>query len=229
MYILVDVSLYISVMCFWWMTGLHAIKVLDNYTSLYLHQDKLQEEHILFPQFVKHKLIDDVLLFSLCLRPTYDAYTRTQRLYTLAAVLAVTMLTSAMWYSTDKEDAKYGVPFGPIIINYKQIITGFVAACSSLPPILLIVFCFRNYRERNSNYSNQNSSVFLHDRKFLPWYFCVLTWIFVLCIIIACGFIIFMYSLQWGGTVANEWLLSLFFSTLFDCVIWTTKSKSINL
>ena len=189
----------------------------------------LQEGHILFSHFVEHKTLDDILLLSLFLRRDYSTFTRVQRLYSLASILALSLLTSAMWYTTDKGKPSYGVKLGSVTINYKQIFTGVMSAVIVVPPIFLLIMFFKSYKRRRNEEEHKpegesdihypNVSKVDQSEKYpLPWCFCVVAWILTLAIILGSAFLIFMYSLQWGGDVANEWLMSILFGLLFNCV-----------
>ena len=189
----------------------------------------LPDGHILFPHFVEHRTFDDILLLSLFFRRDYSTFTRVQRLYCLASILALSLLSSAMWYTTDTVQPSYGVKLGSVTINYKQLFTGVMSAVIAVPPIFILIMFFRGYsRRRNKEEYKPRGDAEIHypnvskvdqsERYQLPRGFCVVAWILALVIILGSAFLVFMYSLQWGGDVANEWLLSISFGLLFNCV-----------
>ena len=199
------------------------------FTSLGHTKTFLQEGHILFPHFVEHKTLDDILLLSLFFRRDYSTFTRVQRLYSLASILALSLLTSAMWYTTDKGKPSYGVKLGSVTINYQQIFTGVMSAVIVVPPMFILIMFFKSYKRRRNQeaikrrgeseiHCPNDSKVGRSEQYSLPWSFCVVAWILVLVIVLGSAFLIFMYSLQWGGGVANEWLISILFWLLFHCV-----------
>ena len=156
------------------------------------------------------------------MRPTYNRITRTQRLYCLIAMLALSMLSSAMWYNADPEQAMYSLNLGRISINYKQIYTGVMSALISIPPMIFIILCFRSYKHRK-NTKDQFIELSSPEAGTIPWCLCVFAWILVVGILLSSSFVIFMYSLQWGGDVAQEWLISISFGLLFDIVTGPIK------
>ena len=199
------------------------------FTSFGHSKTFLHEGHILFPHFVEHKALDDILLLSLFIRRDYCTFSRVQRLYCLASILALSLLTSAMWYTTDKGKPSYGVKLGPITINYKQVFTGVMSAVIAVPPVFILIMFFRSYKRKGKTeaYKRRRKSEIYYpnapkvdksEQYPLPWGFCLVAWILAIVIILGSAFLIFMYSLQWGGAVANEWLISISFGLLFNCV-----------
>ena len=134
-----------------------------------------------------------------------------------------------MWYTTDTMQPSYGVKLGPVTINYKQIFTGVMSVLIAIPPNVILIMLFKSYtRRRNTESHKRRGDSEMHypnaskedkrEQYPLPWGFCVVAWILSLVIILGSAFLIFMYSLQWGGGVANEWLISISFGLLFNCV-----------
>ena len=188
--------------------------------------EALKNGHVLFPELIKHKVFDSLLSLSIIMRPTYTRFTRTQRLFSLAAMFALSMLSSAMWYNSDAEEVSHSLHIGPISLNYKQIFVGIMASLISVPPMIIVILSFQNYKKKRKM-GDFLGVLKSQDSGTIPWCFCVFAWILVVGILLSSSFVIFMYSLQWGGDVAQEWLASISFGLIFDSVVGPVKVSRI--
>ncbi|KAJ8298917.1 hypothetical protein KUTeg_022977, partial [Tegillarca granosa] len=109
----------------------------------------------MFNELSKRNLFDDHLWLSMSMRPTYSSFTRVQRLWTLAALLFLSMITSAMWYETGDQSDGSGIKIGPLKLNYKMVYVGFMSSVICVFPSLIIMHMFKNRRVRSCKLSKR--------------------------------------------------------------------------
>ena len=131
----------------------------------------------------------------------------------LTATFYLNMMISAMWFNANSSyDVEYKINIGPLSVSYLQLYVGTIALGISLPCVALLKLIFRHRRMKEETVQ----FVHVRSRKYLPH------WIhyvgYVVCfLVIICGFLFtFFYSLQWGGEISNNWLMSIFFGTMFE-------------
>ena len=167
----------------------------------------------LFSYLTKEKLFDSILLLSIIWRPSNSIFTRCQRLSCLMATFYLNMMISAMWFNVSSaNEVGYKITIGPLSVNYLQLYVGTIALGISIPffSVLNTIFRYRKIKRETVQFVNVRSSACLpHWIHYAGYIVCILT--------IVCGFLVtFFYSLQWGGETSNNWLMSIFFGSLFE-------------
>ena len=168
---------------------------------------------ILFSHLTSAKAIDHILLLSVLWRPNYSIFTRSQRLSCLMATFYLNMMISAMWFNiSSTNEVEYKLNVDPLSVSYMQLYVGAISLGITLPllVVLNIIFRYRKTKAKTVQFVNVRSSACLpHWIHYVGHVVCVLT--------IICGFLItFFYSLQWGGEISNNWLMSVVFGLLVD-------------
>lgn len=177
----------------------------------------------MFNESSRRGLFDDHLWFSLTMRPNTSKFTRVQRLWCLVALLYLSMVTSAMWFSSnpslsvDEANQTKAVTLGPFTFSYRMLYVGLCSSLITFVPAFVIVFIFnnRNCRVKNqtelSSYSQPSSG----DRKWqLPWWTMGIAYCLIISSILAGGAFTFFYSLEFGSGTTNDWLMSFAFGTI---------------
>ncbi|XP_077979542.1 polycystin-1-like protein 2 [Glandiceps talaboti] len=192
---------------------------------------------------------DSHVWYSILSRPSRSTFTRVQRTSCCFSLLFLTMIANAMFYmdSEEEEDARHeggGFELGPLVITYKEIYVGFVGVLLVCPPILVIIYLFRNCEVPPTDQSLMYGFHYLKARvkrnrvlaeeldvetgvtekrqrrkKKLAWYWSYIAWVLVFLSIVVSGIFIIMYSMQWGGDKSHRWLTSIVASILSSLVI----------
>lgn len=142
-------------------------------------------------------------------------------------MLSLSMLASAMWYSTDTGATTHGISVGPVHLNYKQIYVGVMSALISFPVGFLLSAIFRNRRFKGENVT---FSVITTDGPAkLPWWIIFFGYLLAFSCIAAGAVFTFFYSLQWGGEKSQNWLISFVFGTTQGVILLDpVKVKQLN-
>lgn len=186
-----------------------------------------------FTETTTKGFFDDHLWFSISKRPNYSQFTRVQRLWTLMALLFLSMVASAMWFNQepdpeeqDKETASTlrTVEVGPFKLSYKQLFVGFMSSLITLIPSIVIVAIFKNRRlkpmHRNGkNIENGSTDDTKKNKKLLPWWSVFLAYILIGICVATGGFFTFLYSLEFGSDKTNDWLMSFVFGTVLGVFV----------
>ena len=180
-----------------------------------------------FKDFFKWRAVtsfaDKHLFLSIFTRPPQNPFTRCQRLSCMLSIILVSLVTNAMFYRLEKESDPNYFRIGPLELSLQQIVIGVQSGLISLPVSIFTVMIFTNIKRRTppdnikeSGHSNirENST-----RGFLPPSFIVIGWLICLTSSIFSGIVTILYSIQWGATVSNRWLVSVCISLLQDIVI----------
>lgn len=148
-----------------------------------LSKDFMAREAV-FTETTTKGFFDDHLWFSISKRPNYSQFTRVQRLWTIVALLFLSMVASAMWFNQepspedqDKETVSTlrTVEIGPFKLSYKQLFVGFMSSLITLVPSIVIVAIFKNRRlkqdiPKGNDNENPSTSQPGNSRKRLPWW-----------------------------------------------------------
>lgn len=115
----------------------------------------------LFYQRASKDIGDGHLWFSVYTRPPNSSFTRVQRLTCCISLLFSTMVANAMFYELGSEQQSFQIQFGPININWTELMIGFQSSLVIVPVNLLIITIFRYTKpkayksEANSNSKNK--------------------------------------------------------------------------
>lgn len=197
-----------------------------------LSKDFMAREAV-FTETTTKGFFDDHLWFSISKRPNYSQFTRVQRLWTIVALLFLSMVASAMWFNQepspedqDKETVNTlrTVEIGPFKLSYKQLFVGFMSSLITLVPSIVIVAIFKNRRlkqdiPKGNDNENPSTSQPGNSRKRLPWWTVFVAYVLIgICIAVG-GTFTFLYSLEFGTEKTNDWLLSFVFGTVLGVLV----------
>ncbi|XP_069132806.1 polycystin-1-like protein 2 isoform X2 [Argopecten irradians] len=180
------------------------------------------DSHLLFSELSLRQMFDDNLWFSISTRPHFSRFNRVQRLWTIGALLFLSMIVSAMFYNTPagKENS---IKMGPFTFSYKQVYVGFVAAVLAVIPAFAIMTVFRKrsfrYEERLELSSSTSGGEKAKPARRLPWWTIFIAYGLVVAAILSSSMFVFLYSLDWGPDITLQWLLAFFIGTLQSVAI----------
>lgn len=181
-------------------------------TLLVSNPDDVESFSNSFSTNSRENMTDSYLWLSVALRPKEDNFTRVQRLACCLALLFLTMITSAMFY---EQETGNKISIGPFSFTIAGIYISFVSALISAPPVLFITYIFRNSTSKSHNKSPEAES----KKQSLPYQTIFLAWGLIVVTIALSGFFLILYSMEWGKTRSEEWLLSFFFSFLETTIL----------
>lgn len=217
--------------------------------------EHLVDNNVLLKELGKRHMFDDHLWFSLSRRPNCSKFTRVQRLWSLAALFFLSMITSAMFFKAESPDiSEMNLKIGPFKLTYKQFYVGLVSSLVTIVPSIIIVAIFRKRQIKGTELTVMNSDI-KHKTdepkepsndiekdpselsasqlpnsddnltvdckqnkkrrqcKF-PWWTIFIAYGLISCSIITSGFFLFMYSLEWGKEITEEWMLTIMMCTV---------------
>uniref|UniRef100_K1QZL5 Polycystic kidney disease protein 1-like 2 n=1 Tax=Magallana gigas TaxID=29159 RepID=K1QZL5_MAGGI len=157
----------------------------------------------------------------------------TKRLWTLMALLFLSMVASAMWFNQepdpeeqDKETASTlrTVEVGPFKLSYKQLFVGFMSSLITLIPSIVIVAIFKNRRlkptyRNGKDIEKGSTDDTKKNKKLLPWWSLFIAYSLIGICVATGGFFTFLYSLEFGSDKTNDWLLSFVFGTVLGVFV----------
>lgn len=199
-----------------------------------LTTDLLNSETI-FTDASRRGFFDTHLWFSILKRPNFSRFTRVQRLWSVVALLFLSMIASAMWYNqepsedtmTDEEieaNSIQSVKLGPFSLNYRQLYVGLMSSVITFLPSLVIITIFKKRQlkgERFQQYIEENEKE-REDKKnprVLPWWSVFFAYgLIILCILVP-GTFTFLYSLEFGPDKTNDWMCSFVFGTVLGVAV----------
>ncbi|XP_033730017.1 uncharacterized protein LOC117319295, partial [Pecten maximus] len=173
-------------------------------------------------------IFNDHLWFSLLFRPSYSRFTRVQRLWSLASLLFLSMVASAMFYDTP-DDTLPLVKTTHFEIGYKEIYTGLMSSVITAVPSLIMTYVFSKRKLRG-----ENPLSVLHDGDtfrptgILPWWLIFIGYLVLLICIISGSFFTLLYSLEWGPSLTIKWMSAFLLGTA-ESVILIEPTKAILL
>ena len=190
----------------------------------------------LFNENTRENTTDTHLWLSVAIRPEESNFTRVERLACCLTFLFLTMISNAMFYG---QDTGSKISVGPITFSLSGIYISLISSLIAAPPIFIVTYIFRNSRQRslrNSSkktveetthgklslryketidYANDSTT---HDRLSLPFWCKFISWGIVTTAVLVSGFFLILYSMEWGKTKSEEWLLCFcmsFFESIF--------------
>ncbi|OWF51801.1 Polycystic kidney disease protein 1-like 2 [Mizuhopecten yessoensis] len=195
----------------------------------------------------RHSTTDGHLWLSIFIRPEDSNFTRVQRLSCCLALLFLAMIASAMFYKTDSGQNQ--VAFGPLKFSLTSLYISFMSIVISAIPVFLISILFQKSKKKSiieemdkktitkfanlpdiaqvDEYSRRKS---IGDEKvFMLPYWCVyVAWGLAVCSVLMSGFFVMLYSMEWGKTKSEEWLLC-FLLSFVESILITDPIKVITV
>lgn len=183
-----------------------------------------------FKENMYESMTDGHLWFSSYMRPCYGQFTRAQRVTCCTLVLYLTMIINAMFYRAEENLIKPNqFTLGPLRFSLSQVAISLQSIAITFPPTFLVLILFKNSKppkykplfplEKGEKLKIENSKHFsispeeFPGNGFLP-HFCVyFGWIISLLAILASGFFVILYSMQWGKTKSEEWMTTFLLSS----------------
>ncbi|XP_069133774.1 polycystin-1-like protein 2 [Argopecten irradians] len=199
--------------------------------------ERIMDSQMLLNETSKRNMFDDHLWFSLSKRPNYSRFTRVQRLWSITALLFLSMIASAMFYNTPDAGGRV-ITLGPLKLSYKQFYVGFMSAAIAVIPSVIIINIFKHRRFKGEQVIKFPSKSDPNGQKgppngpkkkrcccgcclrccsgpiTLPWWTIFFGYSLILACIGSGAFFTFMYSLDWGTDLTVEWLLAFFLGTV---------------
>ncbi|XP_060073681.1 polycystin-1-like protein 2 [Ylistrum balloti] len=184
-------------------------------------QDNLKKFDVMFYQRAKQGITEDHLWLSALMRPERSNFTRVQRISCVVMLLFLTMITNAMFFSPNESDQTGSVSIGNLTFSLKSVYVSIVGTLITTVPVVLVALLFSNSKTRprkpnkyktRDEYSDD--MFYTDDNLPLPSFVRYIAWIIVFLAIIASSFFLLLYSMEWGKTASEAWLVSFVFSFL---------------
>ncbi|XP_076075499.1 polycystin-1-like protein 2 [Mytilus galloprovincialis] len=197
--------------------------------------DKLDKHKFsfLFHEKTRQNTTDNHLWLSVAIRPEDSNFTRIERLACCLTLLFLTMISNAMFYGQNT-GSQFSI--GPIKLSLSGIYISLISAIIAAPPILLVSYMFRSSRHRKTSEkkplpntdevqdltlkstkktdveTNSKADVIDDTELSLPFWCRYVAWGIVTLAVFTSGFFLILYSMEWGKTKSEEWLLCFFMS-----------------
>ncbi|XP_033752683.1 polycystic kidney disease protein 1-like 2 [Pecten maximus] len=189
--------------------------------------EQVMDSQMLLNETSKRNMFDEHLWFSLSKRPNYSRFTRVQRLWSITALLFLSMIASAMFYNTADTGGRV-ITLGPLKLSYKQFYVGFMSAAIAVIPSVIIINIFKHRRFKGEQVIKFPSKGKPMKKRCccgccakccsgptsLPWWTIFFGYLLIVACIGSGGSFTFMYSLEWGTDLTVEWLLAFFLGTV---------------
>ncbi|CAG2212910.1 PKD1L2 [Mytilus edulis] len=211
--------------------------------------DKLDKHKFsfLFHETTRQNTTDNHLWLSVAIRPEDSNFTRIERLACCLSLLFLTMISNAMFYG--KNTGSY-FSIGPIKLSLSGIYISLISAIIAAPPIFLVSYLFRSSRHRKTSgkkplpntdevqdmtlqtsdktdAETHPKADFTDDTQFsLPFWCRYAAWGIVTLTVFVSGFFLILYSMEWGKTKSEEWLLC-FFVSFIESMLLVDPLKNI--
>lgn len=166
-------------------------------------KSEVSKAAFLFNENSRENVTDGHLWLSVAMRPEECDFTRVQRLACCLTLLFLTMISNAMFYGQDRGRK---MSIGPIHLSTTGLYISLISALIAAPPTLIITYLFRNSRRRNRQITDKQT-VINKEYQPLPFGCKVVAWCLVGIAVLLSGFFLVLYSMEWGKTKSEEWLL----------------------
>ncbi|XP_069123478.1 uncharacterized protein [Argopecten irradians] len=114
----------------------------------------------LFSSSVKKKLTNDHIWFSVFSRPTRSNFTRVQRISCCVSLLFMTMITNAMWFKSEDNNANTSaMKIGPVSFTLQQVFVSFASTLIVFPVNFILMTFFRKCRPKKNGIMHKNQNV----------------------------------------------------------------------
>ncbi|KAJ8317995.1 hypothetical protein KUTeg_003086 [Tegillarca granosa] len=179
----------------------------------------------MFSEHARYNVTENHLWLSMFMRPERSNFTRVQRLTCIVSMLFLAMITNAMFFegsSTNTEQS--AVNMGSMRLSLRTIYVSAISIIITTIPVALVGIIFRKIRPKATKTQHRQKMYMeqikvnhpdlrhLTDRKnkkcMLPHWMIFVAWIIVVLSILASGFFLILYSMEWGKSVSEEWLCS---------------------
>lgn len=179
---------------------------------------------VLFKKNMSKQFFDEHLWVSVGVRKSPTGFTRSQRLGCCLAILFLTMIANAMWYTTDtKRDNVQAVYIGPLSFTVHELYTSVVSSLTVLPPIVLITLFFtKSAKQATAEDTNSNNSNNIENKRRkneLPYWSVYIGWVLVFLSVALAAFFTILYSIQWGLEISSAWLTSFLLSFIQSIIL----------
>ncbi|XP_071131781.1 polycystin-1-like protein 2 [Mytilus edulis] len=168
----------------------------------------------LFNEQTRENTTDSHLWLSVGLRPEPSNFSRLQRLACCLTLLFLTMISNAMFYGQGTGSSQ--VSLGPLNFSLAGIYISFISLLLTIPVMLMITYLFRKscHLRKDTAISDMERLTMSnggHEHT-LPWGCQIIAWALVVSAVVLSGFFVILYSMEWGKTKSEEWLLCFFLS-----------------
>ena len=222
-------------MCFMWLAVEKGDGLIDRTLTLNSTDEKRMTFKLSFQNRIAEEFGNGHLWFSVVTKPPRKRFTRVQRLSCCLSLLLTTMLASAMFYEfVPGHDRNQGsLKLGRLVLNLRQLVIAVESLLVVIPVNLLIVGIFSRVKSDNDTRQRRysvNTHLSIHTvtqktqlRKgyslVLPHRFVYLAWLLCFLSSIVSATLIIFYSLQWGGDISEQWLISIVMSMFMDVFV----------
>ncbi|OWF39368.1 Polycystic kidney disease protein 1-like 2 [Mizuhopecten yessoensis] len=199
------------------------------------NNEKLSEFNTLFPEYMRHGITEDHLWLSAFMRPERSSFSRLQRVSCILMLLFLTMITNAMFFKSDSEEAEQAahVSIGMMRFSLTTVYISIFGILITTAPVLLVTLLFtyskpkqpkqqkskNKYLEEEWQQKPHNDyTLYSMDHLPLPTFVKYITWIIVGLAVSTSAFFLLLFSMEWGKNKSDEWLTSFLFSTASSVV-----------
>lgn len=186
-----------------------------------------QKFSFLFGEKTRQNVTENHLWLSVVLRPEESNFVRAERLACCLAVLFLSMISNAMFY---QQEAGGKIQLGPLSFTLSSIYISFISALICVPPLFVITYILKNSarrrRRKKDVYMTENRALLTTSDITLPFWARYLAWMLMFASVVVPGFFLILYSMEWGKSKSEEWLLCFFFS-FFDSIVIVDPIKVI--
>ena len=169
-----------------------------------------------FRSRASNSLYDGHLWLSAITKRPGSSFTRVQRITCCLNIALSAMMANALFYNVDGE-AENTIRVGPLKISLRQIIVGFQSCLIAVPINILIIWLFKNAKDKRSRKHLYNLLPFdKENEQRLPHSFVYVAWFLCFGVSMTSALFTFFYSLMWGKEKANEWLTCMILSMAQD-------------
>ena len=166
-------------------------------------KSEVRKAAFLFNENSRENVTDGHLWLSVAMRPEECDFTRVQRLACCLTLLFLTMISNAMFYGQDRGRK---MSIGPIHLSTTGLYISLISALIAAPPTLIITYLFRNSRRRKRKITDKQATI-NKEYQPLPFGCKLVAWSLVCIAVLVSGFFLILYSMEWGKTKSEEWLL----------------------
>ncbi|XP_033737929.1 polycystic kidney disease protein 1-like 2 [Pecten maximus] len=193
------------------------------------NDQKLSEFNVLFPEYVRHGMTEDHLWLSAFMRQERSSFSRLQRVSCILMLLLLTMITNAMFFKSESEEASQvaHVSVGMMKFSLSTVYISIFGILITTGPVILVTLLFtyskqkRQQRRKTKNKylaEKQQRDVddqilYSKDQMPLPSFVKILAWVIIALAVITSAFFLLLFSMDWGPSKSQEWLTSFLFSS----------------
>lgn len=146
------------------------------------------------------------------------------------------MITNAMYYKSAEEEDNNFVQIGVFRFSPSSVFVSMISIIITTIPVLFLTIVFRNVRLKNESTdvdvkyqpsernSNERESFAIPEkyikerRKPLPFWVVYFAWMTLVIIVLTSAFFLLLYSMEWGSSKSEEWMLA-FILSFFESIV----------